>query len=125
MKKRLSVTVDQEILEKVDGLAEAEGRSRSAQVEFLLRQSLGGNETMTRLMSDDVVRRAMMEAFSNPNVLGRMMALMNGRLPKQAFLDFMHGVEKVGEDVGRGLSQNAGSGPSASGKGKRTRGKRS
>ena len=71
-KRVFSISLDADLITRLDDLADARGTSRSALIETYIRDSIGEDETVVNVLTDPVLVAAFAKAFASRDVMARM-----------------------------------------------------
>ena len=79
-KKQITLTVDEDLVDRVDELARDEGTSRSAVIGRVLRAGLPGEEWFHRTLENPLVRALHERLTSSPGILKALAAMVDEQL---------------------------------------------
>ena len=101
MKKKIKVSValDRELVERLDGIAGVTNASRSKIIEDMIRDGIATGEQMARLMANPEARKMMLQGFGNPEVLRAVANAMNEKLPPGMEKLMLETLEGAGQAV--------------------------
>lgn len=68
-KTKVTLTLDTELVKRVDEIASAKRQSRSAWIEASMRESIDQDEAAVKFFSDPMLSGAFLKAFSEPGML--------------------------------------------------------
>jgi len=98
-KTDVTVSMPTVLLRKLDRLVKLQGVTRSDVVTELLSAGLEGGEAMVKVLANDKVRAAMVEAFMKPGVLRAMTLALGSELSPddgQKLLEFFRDASSPG-----------------------------
>lgn len=99
--RRVSLSLDEQVLKRIDRVAEAQQRSRSQTVEGLVLDGLQGVEGFVQMMGNPVLREHFAQALAQPGVLSELAATMGRQLDPGEMELFAETFEKLsGKDTG-------------------------
>jgi metal-responsive CopG/Arc/MetJ family transcriptional regulator len=75
-KARISMTIDQRLLERIDDLAAAQNTNRSALIERLLREAV----TEEEMLDSPLIRQMVMSAMGSPSVVRSLTTVLEDAL---------------------------------------------
>lgn len=88
-KRKISISVDDELMERIVRLAGATRRSISATIEQQIRDGIEQEELAVKVFSDPSLARPLIQAFGNPDVLKGIAAHLGAEMdPVQMKLVF-------------------------------------
>lgn len=102
-KHRLTVSIDGDVIARVDRLAKAERRSRSATMEALLKDGLDQTEATVHAFANPVLRDAFIKAFAQPEVVRQFAAVMGQEVSEDQLRLFQAGIEQLGGTMRPGI----------------------
>lgn len=76
----ISITIRPELLSRLDDLADAQGIARSALISKLVEDGIEQEETTVKALAHPVLGPAMVRAFSQPEVIRAMAAVIGQEL---------------------------------------------
>lgn len=80
---QISIKIDDELLTRVDRLAEATGETRTSIIEQAVRQDISEQEWYHHSLENPIVR-ALHEKLSSPSMLRRMMSLAGTEITEES-----------------------------------------
>lgn len=89
----VTMSLDTDLVRRVDDLADAQGRSRSWLIESWIREQLQGEEMTIKALSNPTVLKALMQAFGNPEVVKAVALAAGGDANPQEMLMFRQGMQ--------------------------------
>lgn len=92
----VTMSLDTELVRRLDDLADAQGRSRSWVIENWMREKLEDEEVTVKLLTNPVVMKAVLETFKNPEVLRTLAKMAMGSAGEQDVLKFRQGMQLLG-----------------------------
>jgi len=99
-KARFSITVDPRVMRRVDRLAKAMNRSRSATIEKLLNDGVEDTEMFVKAMTNPVLVEAFGKAFASRDVMRTMAATIGQELSDDQMQLFTKAMSRIGREVG-------------------------
>lgn len=124
-KTKLSITIDPQILRRVERIAKAAGQSRSAMIERLIRDGVDDAETAVQAFTDPLLLQAFAGAFGNRDVLKAMASAVHEEMTDSQldlFVDRLKGL--AGSEAGKPGADTAGENSKQRGSGRRGAAKR-
>ena len=99
-KSLLTVSINTDLVRRLDDLADARNVSRSSLVERFISDSIEDDETVVRFAADPVLMGAMAKIFGDRSMLKRMAEVISseGTTPEQLRL-FQTAITNITEDV--------------------------
>lgn len=94
-KVKVSVSVDENLLRRIDRVAKHKRVSRSAEIETAVRDHLDSTEMMVKAFANDQLRDAFIRAFSAPDVVRQFAAVMQEDLSDEQLRLFSDVVQKL------------------------------
>lgn len=94
-KQILSLSLDVELVKRVDNLADANGMSRSAMVESFIESGIDQEELKIRAFTNPVLREALMKSFSSPSVVKALLKGMKDEVTPQDMQLFQQGMQMM------------------------------
>lgn len=91
----MTVTVEPDVMERIDALAAATGSNRSKTTEKLILDSLDDHETTARALTDPVIVGAFAKAFGDRDVMRRMAAAVASESDPAQLELFAHAMTKL------------------------------
>ncbi len=95
----ISITIEPELLKRLDDLADAQGVARSQLIEKLISEGIEGEEMAVRALTNPVVMQAMVGAFRDPTVLRAMAVAVGQELSTEQLQLFQRAMGAVSEVV--------------------------
>lgn len=75
-KQAIAITMDVELIERIDAVAEAREDSRSAVIERMARNSIGGEEDLVGYLANPVMREIVTRLMGSPKIMNAVAALV-------------------------------------------------
>ena len=98
-KEKISISIDAELLRRLDAVCEARGQSRSAVFERIVRNEIDGEEKFLDYMEKPINRALMTVIMKTPGVLDAIATLVGEHLTPENVVEIK---ELAGVQVQRG-----------------------
>ena len=82
-KQIVSLSLNSELMKRVENLADSKGMSRSALIEDLIENGIDQEEIAVAAFTNPVVRDALMKSFARPEVIKALIKGIGDEDPKQ------------------------------------------
>jgi len=95
----ITVTIEPELLKRVDDLADVQGLPRSQLIEHLITQGINDEEIGVKAMTNPVVVNALMKSFRDPTVLRALANAVGEELSPDQLNLFRQAMSAVDESL--------------------------
>lgn len=94
-KVKISVSVDENVLRRIDRVAKHKGTTRSAEISAACRDYVEDTEMMVKAFANTELREAFIRAFSAPEVVRQFASVMQEDLSDEQLRLFSDAMQKL------------------------------
>jgi hypothetical protein len=99
-KERITITIDPDVLRRLDKVSDTRGEPRAAMIERILRNNIDGEESMMRDMENPVWRSLISTLLASESVVKAIATIAGENMPPERIREVQAGI-KVQAERGR------------------------